>query len=514
MPPLGGGMEINMKRIRSFIARLFAFTAVMVMCGTAQMNDVRAQEKEPELTIDGDKNASDMTDGSYYTNVRFTTGDKIIVSASDGSTIHGLYIMWDSPIKPWTLETDNGTVECGQNGFLHEYIKLEEGTKSAVVNIPADATYICNIRIFDSTDIPEDVQTWNAPCEEADIMLVAAHADDEILFLGGIIPTYGVADNAKVQVVYMTQFWDTARIREHEKLDGLWTDGCRYYPVSAGFTDMYSESIDTARTQYDEDAMIEFITEQIRRFKPQVIVTHDFNGEYGHGYHRLTADAVKNAIDAAPDSGKYTNSAEKYGTWDTPKAYFHLYQENRISLNLREPIEAMDGMTAVEVAAAAYKRHVSQQWCWFYVSDDYQYSCAEFGLYRTLVGADTENNMLENIKTYTTMEEESIQESIEASVQESIAESISESESESVAESQSESIRQSEEESESISQSEQESLEIEHVKTHTRNTVTAAVAIVLAVLLTVFIIVLFKSKKGGKTDKGTGNPKRKRHRMR
>ena len=33
----------------------------------------------------------------------------------------------------------------------------------------------------------------------------------------------------------------------------------------------------------------------------------------------------------------------------------------------------MDGMTAVEVATAAYKRHVSQQWCWFYVSDEYEY---------------------------------------------------------------------------------------------------------------------------------------------
>lgn len=504
--------EDNMKRIRTFIARLFVFAAVVAMCGAFIGYDVKAEEKTPELTIDGDKNAADMTDGSYYTNVRFTTGDKITVRIADGSTIHGLYIMWDSPIKPWTLETDNGTVECGENGFLHEYIKLEEGTQSAVINIPADATYICNIRVFDSMDIPEDVQTWNAPCDEADIMLVAAHADDEILFLGGIIPTYGVADNAKVQVVYMTQFWDTARIREHEKLDGLWTDGCRYYPVSAGFTDVYSESIDTARTQYDEDAMIEFVTEQIRRFKPQVVVTHDFNGEYGHGYHRLTADAVMNALDAASDGERYTASAQEYGTWDTPKAYFHLYPENRISLNLREPIEAMDGMTAVEVAAAAYKRHVSQQWCWFYVSDDYQYSCAEFGLYRTLVGVDTENNMLENIKTYTTMEEESIQESIEASVQESIAESISESESESIAESQSESIRQSEEESASIRESEQEALEAKLAKEHTRNTVIAAVAIVLAVLLTVFLIVLFVSKKGRRTGNVSGNPKRKRRR--
>lgn len=507
-----------MKRIRTFMARLFMLTAVIAACGVFTEHDVKAEEKTPELELSDGRSAADMTDGSYYTNVRFTEGDTITVKASDGSTIYGIYVMWDSPVKPWTLDTDNGTMECGQNGFLHEYIRIEEGTKSAVINIPADAMYICNIRVFDSTDIPDDVQTWNAPCDEADIMLVAAHADDEILFLGGIIPTYGVADNAKVQVVYMTQFWDTARIREHEKLDGLWTDGCRYYPVSAGFTDMYSESIDTARTQYDEDAMIEFITEQIRRFKPQVVVTHDFNGEYGHGYHRLTADAVKNALDAAPDSGKYTNSAEKYGTWDTPKAYFHLYQENRISLNLREPIEAMDGMTAVEVAAAAYKRHVSQQWCWFYVSDDYQYSCAEFGLYRTLVGADTGNDMLENIKTYTTMEEESIQESMEESIQESVSASIdasvSESVSESIAESERESIRQSEEESASVEQSEKESLELERVKAHTRNTVIAATAIVLGVLLTVFIIVLVVSKRGSMAKTSDSNPRRKRHRTR
>lgn len=499
-----------MKKKRISGIKIIIFMTVVVMFGMIGKYDIKAEEKTPELTIDGDKNAADMTDGSYYTNVRFTTGDKITVRIADGSTIHGLYIMWDSPVKPWTLETDNGTVECGKDGFLHEYIKLEEGTQSAVINIPADATYICNIRVFDSTDIPEDVQTWNAPCDEADIMLVAAHADDEILFLGGIIPTYGVAGNAKVQVVYMTQFWDTARIREHEKLDGLWTDGCRYYPVSAGFTDVYSESIDTARTQYDEDAMIEFITEQIRRFKPQVVVTHDFNGEYGHGYHRLTADAVMNALDAAPDSESYTASAEKYGTWDTSKAYFHLYGENKIRLNLREPIEAMNGMTALEAAEAAYKRHVSQQWCWFYVSDDYKYSCAEFGLYRTLVGIDTENNMLENIKTYTTMEEESIEESI----QESIAESVSESVSESMSESESESIRQSEEESESISESEREVLEAKQAKEHTRNTVIAATAIVLAVLLTVFLIVLFASKKGRKTGKASGNPKRKRRRTR
>ena len=43
---------------------------------------------------------------------------------------------------------------------------------------------------------------------------------------------------------------------------------------------------------------------------------------------------------------------------------------------------------------------MSQQWCWFYVSDDYEYSIADFGLYRTTVGPDTGNDMMENLTSY------------------------------------------------------------------------------------------------------------------
>ena len=54
-----------------------------------------------------------------------------------------------------------------------------------------------------------------------------------------------------------------------------------------------------------------------------------------------------------------------------------------------------------------------------YVSDDYEYSCADFGLYRTTVGNDTGNDMLENITTYEEQEklakEAAEKESIESS---------------------------------------------------------------------------------------------------
>jgi len=56
------------------------------------------------------------------------------------------------------------------------------------------------------------------------------------------------------------------------------------------------------------------------------------------------------------------------------------------------------------VAVEAYKKHVSQQWCWFYVSDDYEYSIADFGLYRTTVGTDTGNDLMEHLTSYAEQE--------------------------------------------------------------------------------------------------------------
>ena len=69
-------------------------------------------------------------------------------------------------------------------------------------------------------------------------------------------------------------------------------------------------------------------------------------------------------------------------------------------MNLRTPLARLGGRTALEAASDAYLKHVSQQVWDFIVSDDYEHSCANFGLYRTTVGADTGNDMLEHITTY------------------------------------------------------------------------------------------------------------------
>ncbi|MBP5669257.1 MAG: PIG-L family deacetylase [Lachnospiraceae bacterium] len=327
---------------------------------------IRAQAKELKANVSG-------------------KGSTITVTASDGSEIGAVYVKWNREVNSYVLKTDTEELSCGENGFLHEFIALDNPSKTLTFELPEkNPMGIYEIRLFTDNDVPEDVQIWEPVCERPDILLISSHADDEILFMGGIIPTY-VPQGARVQVAYMTEFWSTTPVREHEKLDGLWTDGLRTYPICGNFKDIYVDTLADAEKKYSLEELTAFVKECIERFEPQVVVTHDFNGEYGHGFHQITAKAVAAALEEA--------------SFDVPKAYFHLYSENKIHMDLNVPIESMHGKTALDIAKEAYKQHKSQQWCWFYVSDTYKYSVADFGLYRTSVGVDENNSMLEHLTT-------------------------------------------------------------------------------------------------------------------
>lgn len=390
-----------MKKLMLFAVLLLAFLAYPCT------QPVLAGELSPELTLSNDGKRSNLTDSSHYTTVPFNSKDTITIRSKDGSLIHGLYISWDSQPVSWILTTDHGDLNCGSNAFLHEYIALETPSASLTIHIPEDSMRVDGIRIFGEGDLPHDVQVWNPPCERADIMVVSSHSDDEILFFGGVLPTYSYLYDADIQVVYMCEFWTTTKVREHEKLDGLWESGVRFYPVCGNFYDKYSEDLAGAQKQYDYDKMVSFLVEQIRDFQPQVLVTHDIYGEYGHGFHILTCQALMDAVEFAADSSRYPDSKDLYGTWNTPKTYLHIFPANSIKLDLHIPIEEdYAGRTALEILKEAYKKHVSQQWCRFVVSDDYEHSCADFGLYRTLVGPDTTNDLLCNLKTYAVQEVE------------------------------------------------------------------------------------------------------------
>ncbi len=348
------------------------------------------------VTKDG-KNQADLRDKDYKTSVAYVSNDKVTVKSE--TPMAGIYVIWDAPVRPWKLAFNGDEIECGSEGFIHDYVEVGGATECTLTI--SGWTKISEIYAYSEGELPDDVEVWEKPLEKADMLVFSTHADDEVLFFGGAATLYN-ALGYKVQVVYMCNYWDAAKVREHEKLDGLWAMGLRNYPVNMEFGDYYSESLEEAKKTYDIDSIVTAVTKNIRRFKPQVIVTHDINGEYGHGGHMILCAALREAVEKTADASFRPESAELYGTYNVPKTYLHLYGENKLRLNLRETMDELSGRTPLDVEKDAYKKHVSQQWTWFYVDDEYKYSCADFGLYRTLVGNDTagKNDMMENIVSY------------------------------------------------------------------------------------------------------------------
>ena len=115
--------------------------------------------------------------------------------------------------------------------------------------------------------------------------------DDEILFFGGAIPYYAAERNMQVVVAYLTagNMSDLAREnrvtgRRSELLNGLWEMGLRNYPVVYDFWDKFSKKLDSAYEAVGKKKVHEAMVELLRKCKPEVVLTHDVNGEIGRAH--------------------------------------------------------------------------------------------------------------------------------------------------------------------------------------------------------------------------------------
>ena len=350
---------------------------------------------------------TDNNENSYAT----INANKEITITSE-TDISGIYIIYELNSQKGAINYNEKSQNLGANNFLHEYVKLEEKTKEAAITYETEVK-IAEIYVLSEGELPDFVEVWNPPFDKADLLLFSTHSDDEQLFFLRLIPTY-VARGANVQVVYFTNHFDNPK-RLHEQLHGLYTVGIRNYPIIGIIPDAWSTNLDGAiknmnKSNLTEDDALKYEVENIRRFKPLVIVGHDENGEYSHGQHILNTYILKQAILKANDATYDAESLNNYGLWDTPKLYLHLYKENPIVMDYDTPLAYFDGKTAYEVSKEGYSKHLSQQWTWFTAwilgknkeftkaTEIKTYSPLEFGLYRSLVGEDiTKNDMFENL---------------------------------------------------------------------------------------------------------------------
>ena len=403
------------KKLITLFSVLAILLSLTVIPSSAE-NIAPAQKLNITLSGTGYSSFGFLKDGNIKTYKTSNTTSAITVESEE--EMYSLYVMFDLEYGEYTItdNTNNLTINAGKYGFLHEYIKFEKPTKSVTLNFTNGAVRLSEISAYSNGSTPNGVQDWSAPLDgKTDILLLATHGDDDQLFFAGLFPLYAAEKKCAVQVAYLTDHRNLTKGRTHEMLNGLWATGVTAYPVFGRFADFRIDDLQGTYNEYarrgtTKEDLQAYVVEQIRRFKPQVAVAHDFKGEYGHGMHMVYTDLLVKSLDITNDETQFPESAEKYGVWNIPKTYVHLYKENQIVIDYDTPLESCNGLTAFEVTKKyGYPCHESQQYTWFTdwlnkypkAAQITTHNPCQFGLYRSTVGEDVlKNDFMENIVKY------------------------------------------------------------------------------------------------------------------
>ena len=391
---------------------------IVMLCATTAALAAEAMDISSECTFKvcySGIRATQMTDKKFTSKLWTSKKMKnpwVEITAPSAFPMQGLYICFADMPESWEIQIADESGDWmssipGDTRFLHTWVQFPEPAQHVRIMVTQEKPYelkIHEIYVFGEGDIPDWVQRWEPTHEKADILFLATHPDDDLIFFGGAIPTYAAEQGRKVVVAYLTVSNTT---RQSELLNGLWSMGVRNYPIWGNFRDHYDKDLKAAyKTAGGQTKAEAWLTEIYRKYKPEVVVSQDVNGEYGHKQHVMIADLAQNCIDiAAQDyaveetNDAFLDSYLAYGPWQVKKLYLHLWPENQITFDWSVPLKSMGGKTGMELAIAAYEYHITQHTSGYSVAETgVEYDNRVFGLVRSTVGEDVrKDDFLENI---------------------------------------------------------------------------------------------------------------------
>lgn len=133
----------------------------------------------------------------------------------------------------------------------------------------------------------------------------------------------------------------------------------------------YSKSVDETFTKWSHDEVLRDVVLNIRKFKPDVIITRfPPDKRAGHGHHTASAILAEEAFDIVNDPSKYPESAKAYGVCQPKRILFntsrwfgeewineHLDELYTIDIGEYDPVL---GKSYAEIAAIARSQHRCQ----------------------------------------------------------------------------------------------------------------------------------------------------------
>ena len=385
--------------IRKAIIFAAFILAVLTTVIAASSEEAAEITKQCKMTA-SNGGAYKMTDGKTDTYWQAKdTESMITIELPKGMSASGMLIEWFVKFDSFEYAQfdSSGTLISQQdsNEYFHGHVTwldIDKNTVSIKLKVFKSGR-ICGLHIYSFGEFSDSIQRWEKPSDKIDLMLIVAHQDDEELWFGGLLPYYSVVRDSDVQVIYMTS---CGRARIREALNGLWIMGVKAIPEVVGFKNSYTNVKESTELWGGKQNIERALVREIRKYRPEVIVTHDLKGEYGHPQHKLIAMRIVDAVIAAADPDKYPDSANIYGAWEVKKVYLHLSNTQTIYMDWEMPSDKLGGKTPLEMAELGYQQHKSQLKR-YNMSMGKKYDYTKFGLVYSTVGEDiNKNDFLEN----------------------------------------------------------------------------------------------------------------------
>jgi LmbE family N-acetylglucosaminyl deacetylase len=180
------------------------------------------------------------------------------------------------------------------------------------------------------------------------LLFIGAHPDDETFGPGGTLALYAARG---VRAYYACATRGEAGTASPEHLQGYTSMGDMRWaelecaaaelglagPVYLGFRD---SGMPGAADNRHPQALInipapqaeEAVVRVIRRLKPQVIITHDERGGYGHPDHMAVHRAVIRAFQSAADPGQFPEAGAPY---QAQKLYYPVFSRRALRITVR-----------------------------------------------------------------------------------------------------------------------------------------------------------------------------------
>lgn len=375
---------------------LFILLALAPLCCAAESaRDITA---ESALSVVGREGAEKVIrDGDWETGVRIRGDVEQIILVTPGETpVAAVCVQFGPETSGMAVETWDGaawrvaasTPNSDQAECSLHFEPLSQPFRLRFTGSrPQQPAFVRELRLFSAGEIdPERCRDWLPPCEKADILFVVAHPDDELLWFGGAIPSCADAGR-DAQVVYLT--CETIQ-RRQELLAGLWHCGVRHYPQINGWTDGRAKRETVLRRWNGEQAVLDSFVRMLRRFCPEVVVTHGTDGESGHIQHRLCAEFVQRALPLAADPAYLPEAGP---AWQVKKLYLHGGDQPTLRMDWDLPLQSFGGRSGLTLAREGFACHRSQNHKRYHVqAPGEENDSTLFTLVLTQVGEDQYGN--------------------------------------------------------------------------------------------------------------------------